>query len=92
MTTDDYFSRGMEWTGAPRYHPLTSPCTLSPRTPAYVNTHASPSPHLTGTPAHAKTRRENQLQRAEMRVRTQQGSLLRFGDYTAEEFDREFAR
>jgi len=27
-----------------------------------------------------------------MRARTQQGSLLRFGDYTAEEFDREFAR
>ena len=27
-----------------------------------------------------------------MRVRTQQGNLLRFGDYTAEDFDREFAR
>lgn len=28
VTTDDYFSRGMEWTGAPRYHSLASPCTL----------------------------------------------------------------
>jgi len=35
---------------------------------------------------------ENQLQRAEMRVRTQQGSLLRLGDYAEEDFDREFAR
>ena len=30
--------------------------------------------------------------RAERRVRTQQGSLLRFGAYDAEEFDREFVR
>lgn len=28
VTTDDYFSRGMEWTGAPRYRSLAPPCTL----------------------------------------------------------------
>ena len=67
-------------------HPLTS------RTPTCLSTQVSPPPHLTGTSAHARTRRELQLQRAEMRVRTQQGSLLRLGDYAEEDFDREFAR
>ena len=93
VTTDDFFSRGMEWTGAPRHHlPCIPLHPLPSRTPTCLSTQVSPPPHLTGTSAHARTRREHQLQRAEMRVRTQQGSLLRLGDYAEEDFDREFAR
>ena len=93
VTTDDFFSRGMEWTGAPRHHlPCIPLHPLPSRTPTCLSTQVSPPPHLTGTSAHARTRREHQLQRAEMRVRTQQGSLLRLGDYAEADFDREFAR
>ena len=93
VTTDDFFSRGMEWTGAPRHHLPCIPLHPFPsRTPTCLSTQVSPPAHLTGTSAHARTRREHQLQRAEMRVRTQQGSLLRLGDYAEEDFDREFAR
>lgn len=76
--------------GTTPLHPLARsyiPYTHSPQHASITTTSS-----YTGTPAHARTRRENQLRRAEMRVRAQQGSLLRLGEYAEEDFDREFAR